>query len=473
MACLTSDRKILLVLLALTIIRGLIYIAVVPPWLAPDESTHFEAIRLIGQEDLWPTHQVYRSTPMHPEMPASFEKFRVWQISGLTVPAGRRNPGNPAADSYVDYYPAHNSGSAVVAGNYPLFYHLVLSPLAGWLKPLSIDAQLYFLRLTSLLLTTLTVTAGWFMTRAIFPRFAAYAVAVASFLIFLPMHLYINTALNTDVWATVLTAFYFLAMVKIFCGASGRIWLIVTFVFGLAAIMAKPTTLFIAPTSVAALGLYAARRWNWRRTWRGVMVAGLVVAVAAGSVLFFQWTAGGRGVATLSFSTDAVDWPPTYISRESLSTYLYTVRWGFLSFWGLFGWANIAISTAWTRFWWGLTSFVGLGLVWFFIRQIFSNRANSRLTAGQRDILTVLLLAVIFALIGVYTPIVATQSSRWGPPSRYLFPALLPIALLFFTGFKQLFPARLKRYVLPAWLILFVVFDSAVLFGRLIPFIYG
>ena len=51
--------------------------------------------------------------------------------------------------------------------------------------------------------------------------------------------------------------------------------------------------------------------------------------------------------------------------------------------------------------------------------------------------------------------------------------ALLPISLLFFIGFRQLFPARFSRFVLPLYFTLFVLFDSAALFGRLIPFIYG
>ena len=473
MKTLTADRSILLILLLLVIIRGIIYLTVVPPWLAPDEATHFEAIRLIGQEGLWPTEDVYQSTPMHPQMHASFEKYRVWQLSGLPSPRGQRTPGDPTSDPYVAYYPAHKGGSAVVAGNYPLLYHILLSPLATWLKSASIDRQLYLFRLTSLFLTTLTVMAGWFFARTLVPYTITYAVAVASFLIFLPMHLHINTSVNTDVLATVLTSFYFLALAKLFCGSPGAGWKAGLLLFFVAALLVKPTTLFIAPTSAAAAIIYIARRRRWPGVWLAAILIGLVAAVAVGSIPFYQWSAGGRGVATLSFAIGVVDWPFIYVSRQTLLTFVDTVRWTFLSFWGLFGWTSIPISNGWTRFWWGLTLLVGSGLGLFYFKYIFSRSKRQTLTASQQDFLVVLLLAVSFALIGAFTPTIATQFTWWGPQSRYLFPALLPISLLFFIGFQQLFPARFNRFALPLYLTLFVVFDSAVLFGRLIPFIYG
>jgi hypothetical protein len=442
--------------------------------LAPDEATHFEAIRLIGQERLWPTESVYQTTPMHPQMRASFEKFRVWQISGLPAPQGLPSLGNPALDTYINYYPAHNGGSVIIAGRYPLFYHLMLAPLAAALKSLTIEQQLYLLRLTSMFFTTLVVVMGWFFARAIFPQLLAYRVAVASFLVFLPMHLHIGTALNTDVFATLLASVYFLALAKVFCDSPALRWKLTTAVFFVAAIFTKPTTLFIVPVLTAAAIIYTSRRFCWPGWWRAAMLAGLVAMVGAGSVFFFQFSNGGRGVATLSFSGQTVDWAGNYFSREALAVYIHTIRWGFLSFWGLFGWVSIPIPTGWSRILWAFSGVIVGGIGLFFFRNVFqSGSGKMRLKPYQQDFLAILLVSVIFALMGMYTPIIATQSRQWGPPSRYFFPGLLPFSLLFYLGFQQLFPARLNDFILPAWIALLIIFDSAVVTFLLLPFIYG
>ncbi len=44
-----SHRRWLLLLIGLTVVRGLFYLSIFPPFLAPDESAHFEAICLLGQ----------------------------------------------------------------------------------------------------------------------------------------------------------------------------------------------------------------------------------------------------------------------------------------------------------------------------------------------------------------------------------------------------------------------------------------
>ena len=175
-----SSQKTLILLISLVIVRGLIYISIVPPWLAPDEPAHFEAIRLIGQKGLLPTQEIYLTTPMHPEMPVSFERFRIWEISSLTPPSAPHEP------LFIYYYPPTSSGSVVFADNYPLIYHFLLAPLSALSEPLNVVQQLYLLRFVSLFFTTLITIAAWLFTRTIFPGSTIYAIAASSFIIFLP-----------------------------------------------------------------------------------------------------------------------------------------------------------------------------------------------------------------------------------------------------------------------------------------------
>jgi len=462
-----SDHKILILLISLTIIRGIIYIAIIPPWLGPDEVAHFEAIRLIGQKGQWPTEEVYRTTPMHPQMAASFDAFRIWQISGLIPP----DINNPAQTLLINYYPPTSSGSLVFAGNYPLVYHILLAPLALLLSPLDIVSQLYLLRLVSLLMITITIISAWFFTNTIFPQ-STYPLAVTSFMIFLPMYTYVNTLVNTDVFCTFLASLYFLVLAKIFC--RGVLWWRwgAAFCLLVAAILVKPTALFLLPTSLAAVIVYLARSFRWKTSVLASLCMALMVLTFLGALLFYQLTNGGRLGSIPIFSVRTLNlFKVNYFSREAVAVYIHTIRWGFLSFWGLFGWANIPVSFNWLRVLWMICLAIGVGCVIFVEKYIISAKKVD-LKYEQKSVLLVVLLALIFALIGVYVPIIATQSIKWGPPSRYLFPAILPLALYFFIGFQQLLPRRFHKFTLIIWLVVLVCFDSIVLIGALLPTIY-
>lgn len=468
----SSHWLLLLVLVVLVLIRGLIYIAIIPPWLAPDEPAHFEAIRLMGQQGVQPTEKVYRTTPMHAEMAPSFEAFRIWQISRLTPP----QPDNvdAAVKPFFHYYPPTSSGSLIIAENYPLLYHHLLAPLAEVLKPFGIIQQLYLLRVTSLLFTTITVVAGWFFGRTIFPGNVAYALGITSFLVFLPMHIHVNTSVNVDVLVTLLASLFFWMLARIFCEGASSGKLLTAAGLMLIAILTKPTALFLIPTVVAAVVVYLARRFEWSLKVTLFLLTLFSLFSFIGGVLFFQIANGGRLAALSSFSTDSISSLANYFSGAALTVYLHTIRWGFLSFWGLFGWANIPIPFAWIRLLAVICVMIGAGAALFLVRHIINGREGDRaIRNSQKDLLMVLLFSLVFALIGIYTPIIATQSTSWGPPSRYLFPALLPLALYFFIGFQQLIPPRFNYLTLPLWTIALISFDSLVIFFVLIPSIYG
>jgi hypothetical protein len=71
------------------------------------------------------------------------------------------------------------------------------------------------------------------------------------------------------------------------------------------------------------------------------------------------------------------------------------------------------------------------------------------------------------------TPIIANQSSTWAIHSRYYFPAVIPLALYFFLGFRQLFPWHWRKFALPAWIIGWFTYDSFVLLVVVLPYLYS
>ena len=466
-----NHQKIATLLIFLAIIRGLLYISIFPPWLAPDEATHFEAIRLIGQEGKWPTRDVYLTTPMHPQMHTSFMQFHIWEIVSVPVPSGVLNHGDPSNDPYILYYPAQNGGSIVDADRYSLLYHILLSPLSSLVKGLGIVAQLYLLRLISLLFFVLIILVGWLFARVIFPTQPGYAIAIAAFLLFLPMHVHINTSVNTDALVALLVATFFLFLATIFCNGFSIFRGIALGVFLLLAILTKPTALFLIPTTIVSIIVFMARYFQWKLRFVIWIIAGLVLFTFFASIIIFQTTSGGHNLS--SFSASSINFDQHY-SNIFLTMFPHFIRWSFVSFWGLFGWANIALPFSWVRLLWVICFACGAGLLIFFAQQYFNKgKKKIMLERGQKDLLLVLLFGLVFAGFSIYVPFLATQSQTWSPQSRYFFPALLPFALFFFLGFRHLFPARMQHFSVIIWLTGLIFFDTLTVFSVLIPFIYG
>jgi hypothetical protein len=461
----------LILLVTLTLVRGLFYLSIFPPFLAPDESAHFEAIRLIGQEKKWPTAQVYAVTPMHPEMVATFEKFRIWQLVNLYSPTRTLNS---TSNLFIDYYPTQIAGSEVVADSYLMLYHLTLAPLAALLTPLDLTTQVYLLRSVSVLFAAATLVIAWFTVRLVFPTQPALALVVGSFITFWPMHTHVDASVTADALAELLASAFFLILVIIWQkGVSVVRAVILLGLLGLA-LLTKPTTFFLLPTLAAVLVIYLGQRWKWssRLTYGWLIL--LVGVTLVGSILLHENSEGGRKLLSLLAVTPV--WPnwSRFVTTQAFSLYLSSLNFAVLSFAGLFGWSNIHIPWMWVRIGAVVLFFIILGGSIFCYQHLVRPRDyNSQFSYRQRALLIVFLSAITFSFIGGATPIIVSQSPSWGIHSRYYFPAIIPIALYLFFGFQQLFPSGWRSLALPVWVIGWIGYDTLVLIWVVLPYLYG
>ena len=72
-----SYRQTLALLVALALIRGLIYLSVFPPWQAPDEPAHFEVVRAVAQQGQIPSKIYYNSEPVNAELAQSLSLIHI------------------------------------------------------------------------------------------------------------------------------------------------------------------------------------------------------------------------------------------------------------------------------------------------------------------------------------------------------------------------------------------------------------
>ncbi len=467
----TSLSWPLILLVSLTLLRGLLYLSIFPPFLAPDESAHFEAIRLIGQEKKWPTAEVYSVTPMHPDMIATFEKFRIWSLANLYSPT--RNLG-VTSNLFVDYYPTQIAGSEVVADSYLMLYHLILAPLSAATASFDLVTQVYLLRLVSLLFATGTIVMAWFTVRSIFPAEPAPALAVGTFITFWPMHAHVDASIAVDPLAELIASAFFLVLVTIYLKGFSRVRAILLLGLLMLAVLTKPTTFFLFPTLAAALVIFFSRRLKWSTLATGGAFALLFMLTLVGSIILHENSGGGRKLSSIfSFSLSLPDWS-RFVAVETGPLYLQSLNFAVLSFAGLFGWSNIHVPWAWVRFWAILLFLIILGSLIFIYQHVLTpGQHRYELSSLQRRILIIFIFAIIFSFIGVVAPIIATQSPSWGIHSRYYFPVVIPLALYLFFGFRQLFPFRFRHLALPVWAVGWFTYDSLVLLLVILPYLFS
>ena len=459
MCYLDRQRKTLALLLALSLIRGVLYSAVTPPWQAPDEPDHFQYIAFLVRYHRLPTRQdVAAEKRLQTQVYASMQEFDFWTRRAHT-------PVPPALEK--EYRAA--------IGNPPLYYlfgALLLAPFSSH-DPVT---QLHALRLGSVLLSTLTVLMAYLTAQALFPKDAPWQLAVTAFVVFLPMHTFITSSVNNDSLAELLASLVVYSLLRML--KEGLSWRRVVSVSCLlvSGLLTKRTTTFAVPlAALTVIPLYYLKKSpklspaDKASRWLRSQYIWLLVIGAIGLSL---WALTRHLPSAIRHSLFAIRYfrlllEPQRYAPTALKTYALFFLLTFASFWANFGWMNVPLDLGWYA---ALAVFSLLalgGLCLFAIRVV---RGTETLEIWQRRALLMLLLAVV--LIFAQTSGLMTVQ---GIPQqgRYLFPALIPLAVFFTLGLREWVPTR-YRSVFPLALALgMFVLDSVSLCCYIIPHFYG
>ncbi len=465
----------LIILIALAIVRGLIYLALFPPWVAPDEPAHFEVIRIIGQEQQLPSSVYYKSTPINSELSYSFQTFRMWELLERSTPSQLLdNPQNLTQISFFNYpYP----GQWILVDNYPLLPHTALSPLVYLFRGFDIATELYMLRFVSIILMTGVVTLAWLITKRVFPQKPQFWLAIPAFVIFLPMHTHIFASVNTDVFAIVLTSVLLLLLISFFDDGILILKVALVVVLLILALFTKRTVIFtwlwVGFTVILYLGYR--RQWPAKR----IALTGLGTIVSLGAVLIFIiFNADlltnlnitlfnmniGQNISAYFFASQNLS------PAQLVETYIKSGLFAFITFWGNFGGATINIPWPWA---WGLMIICAVIIIRAIIYLIKLFKESIPATQYQRNALIVFVAGTLLSLANAFFPVLAA-GPRWGPPARYFFPVIIPIATFFFLGVRQLCPPKYRdTHLLYIWLAGLITYDTLVVTVILLPFLYG
>lgn len=442
----TSAEKSFFALILLGyLVAGALYAIYTPRWQAPDEPAHFNYIRQVAEDGCCPRIQ-----------PGDWDSDYLAQLTTAKfAPALLDRLDNI---QYEDHHP-------------PLYYllaSLVYKRSAG---------DLIALRLFSVVLGAVSVCLSFVVSRHVIPDQPAIALGAMALVAFTPQHLSMMASVNNDAQAEALVALALLWLIRYLNAEGPPVWQL-GLIVGLA-LLTKITIAFLA--LIVPLALWR----KWRRT--GASLPALarslaLFALIAGLMGGIWWL---RNIAVYGFpdflglgAHDAVvaDQPRTadFIAQHGFGRYITQMAsTTFKSFWGQFGWMALPLDSVfggWLYRGFALLLIGGAtGALAAARARSLAEQAPAQIRRGHDAAMILLSALLLVALQFIYYNI---EFQQW--QGRYLFPALIPIALTLVYGIDHWRARLLSRWNGSHWLTplaftSLVALDIDLLFRVIVP----
>jgi len=385
---------LLLIILAY-LAAGVCYARFTPAWQAPDEPAHYNYVRYLVEKGHLPVLQMG-------DYPHEY----------LAEIKARRFPPEMSIDPLR--YEFHQP---------PLYYALasVVYRLTG--------GSLLALRLFSLLLGTGLLLVAWALVRAVFSEQPGLALGTTAFVAFLPMHLAVASAVNNDALAELLLAASVLGLVRYLQAreTSPLRAIGLGLLLGLG-LVTKISVLIALPLALVALLI--APRSRRERLRDGLLIFGLAGLVLLPWLVRNHLTYGGLDLWGLARHNQIV------VGQPRTAEWLAQMGWGgllqafaqttFQSFWGQFGWMGVLLDSRLYLLLKLLSGLVALGILLYLVRKLQPTPSQWRLPL----LLTLWLGFTFLSYLWYNLQFVQHQG-------RYLFPALIPLGLVFALGLAE------------------------------------
>ena len=400
------DRYLVSCILLLYLLLAVLYAVYTPPWQVPDEPAHYNYVRAVAEGGRLPVME-----------PGDYDQAYLEQIVAAGFPSSL--PIEPL--TYEDHQP-------------PLYY-LLAAPVyllsGGALRPL---------RLFSVLLGAGVLATAWGVVRTLCPDRLDVALMTVGLIGFLPQHLAMMAGVNNDPLAELMVGTSLWMAVRYVQGkGEGQRYLLGWGVLLGSTVLTKTTAYVALPVSLLAVWMRVrgegrgpgevARRIGWMALPAALIAGPWLVRNAA----LYGWT-DPLGLAR--HNEVVVGQPRTgeWIARYGWTGWAVRfLRTTFQSFWGQFGWMGVPFQPA---IYAALALFSGL-LAGGFLGWLFDQRRPA-LSAEQRKGAWVLLTSTLLT-VALYLFYNRTFVQHQG---RYLFPALIPLALASALGLDWLLSGR-------------------------------
>ena len=439
----TEQRWALGAIVVLFIALGTLYSVVTPLFETPDEVWHYLYVKYIADGRGLPIYHEGVQFPMHQEasQPPLYYLLNGWITSWIDT---------SDVDDVVRYNPHAAIGALSVRGNRNVISHTPYEDLPY--RGTVLAAHLT--RLLSVLMGAGTVICTYAIARRLFPEPGWVAPAAAALNALVPQFIFINASTNNDVLITLLAglSLWLLVCIAQDGPAPARMAALGT-ALGLAA-LSKLNGLVLLPMAGIVLAMLA-----WRRRHRQALVGWSVWTFGAAALVGTWWywrnwlLYGDPFGLRLMFAV-----LPQRAQRPTFPELLQLMDGALKSFFGVFGWFNIAMEPwLYNVFFAGLVlALVGLArFVYLLARQ---NRWPELRRVGLLGFWST---TFVLALIG-------WTQARY-PQGRLLFPAMPAIAILLVLGLAQWLPRNARPVGVAGLLAALLVLSVAVPFRYIAP----
>ncbi len=443
------NRLILLTILVFYALLVALYAIYTPKWQAPDEPAHFNYIRAIGKTGALPVLQQ-----------GDYDQKYLEKIKAAKFPASM----SVAAIRYESYQP-------------PLYY-LAATPIYVAARVLSgqskdgLDAQVLALRLFGIALGALVLLVAFAIVREVFPDDALLALATVGAIATVPMFIAVSASVSNDMAAVLVLALILWLAVRRVKGAVAdkRFVILGGILFG-AALLTKttayiPGALLLAGAEVARLRLTTSDKRLTTRFSTLLLLFILAALISAPMFIRNMLTYGITDPLGLARHNAVVLGQPTtaeMIARYGLNHILFDYfAVTFKSFWAQFGWMGVLVND---RIYVALMALAGAAAFGFALYALRVLRRRDALTAPQWwsiGLLAATLVAAIADYIGYNFEFFQLQG-------RYLFPALIPLALFGVIGLCELVAREYHRVVFALLYVALLALDVVCLFFFIVP----
>jgi 4-amino-4-deoxy-L-arabinose transferase-like glycosyltransferase len=430
----------LVVILAVFLALGIVYLQATPLLETPDEPSHFHLVKYIADEARLPPARAAPPdagpVPVIAEGPPVYYQPPLYYLLSVPLISGLDTDG--FAQGVVPN-PNWARGWAPTPGRSAENKHIYVltkdqrEPIAGW------AAAMKRLRVFSLLLGAATVVGTYALAKTIWrhPDHRTYILVATALVAFNPAFLFVTIGVTNDALLFALSTWAFLLMALLVLRGSdpssaskvGVLVALLGLVLGLAA-LTKQSALTLFPVAALAVAWGAQGERQPRRTalvWL-VLLAGLVALVAG----WWYLTNGLKYGDPLGFTphqTPQVEWRPT--PAEMARQLGQALR----SYWAVFGWGLIEVDPGVYPL---AALFALVGVLGLCVSLLVGRLRAAPFT--DRRIVAVLGLGVLLNFMGLIVWLWRTSA----PYGRLLFPTLGPAAVLLVLGWQQLIGDRYR-----------------------------
>jgi len=455
-----TPRHAIWLLLGLTLLKGLTWSIIVPPWHAPDEPQHFLYGQSIErQQTLWisPSNLAPREALILFDL-IQFNSVRYKSaIFDFSDRAGIAAQIAQLDDENVKRTPLNGEGRVIRVANFtsqhPPFYYLISGILQRALEDRSILVRLLFNRWLSVALGCITVLLAYLAGKELWPESSAWAVFVATLTSFQPMATFINASVaNGAMEMTLVSACLFVALRIIRLGLTWLRAICLGAAIGLG-ILTKISFVGVLPL-IGLLFIWHLTQRPFRSNWLKLLPWG---AAAFLSIALGGWwiqEAMSRPGMGLVFSALDPKLNVMIVLADSFNSWLNNYRALLYMYWGNFGWLNtplpdlvnglvenISAVSVWSAGWWLIQRFVDRR------QPIRNNNLFAVLLLGSATFGVTLFYAYLDFRVRV------EYGGTFGMQGRYFLPPIAGQMVWLAIGLVAPAPPRLRR----AWIWLIAV----------------